>query len=118
MQVHKSVKCLCLYLACLQAGLVYHPLNPAYQQGEVDYFLRNAAPFAIVCDPEKLAMMQTLAAECGIAHIFTMDEAGKGTLANAADSMAGSFATVERAGDDLACLSTPRAPPACPRASS
>ena len=103
-QVHKSVECLCLYLACLQAGLVYHPLNPAYQQGEVDYFLRNAEPFAIVCDPEKLVMMQALAADCDIAHVLTMDEAGKGTLADSADVMPDKFATVERAGDDLACL--------------
>ncbi len=100
---NRSSACVSI-LACLQAGLVYHPLNPAYQQGEVDYFLRNADPFAIACDPDKLPMMQALAGECGIAHVLTMDEAGKGTLAGAADAMSDSFATVERAGDDLACL--------------
>ena len=38
-QVEKSPEALLLYLACLRAGLVYLPLNSAYQQGEVGYFL-------------------------------------------------------------------------------
>ena len=30
-QIEKSPEALWLYLACLRAGLVYHPLNTAYQ---------------------------------------------------------------------------------------
>jgi malonyl-CoA/methylmalonyl-CoA synthetase len=35
-QVQKSPDNLCLYLACLRAGLVYHPLNMAYTAAELD----------------------------------------------------------------------------------
>lgn len=41
-QVEKSPEALFLYLACLKAGAVYLPLNSAYQEGEVDYFLGDA----------------------------------------------------------------------------
>ena len=40
----KSVEALMLYLAVLRAGLVYLPLNPAYQQAELEHFLRDAEP--------------------------------------------------------------------------
>ena len=42
----KSVEALMLYLAVLRAGLVYVPLNTAYQASEVEYFIDNAAPRA------------------------------------------------------------------------
>ena len=37
-QVDKSVEALVLYLATLRAGLVYLPLNTAYQSAEMEYF--------------------------------------------------------------------------------
>ena len=48
-QVDKSPQVLCLYLACLRAGLVYHPLNTAYQASELNYFLGDARPRIVVC---------------------------------------------------------------------
>jgi malonyl-CoA/methylmalonyl-CoA synthetase len=47
-QVEKSVEALLLYLRCLRAGLAYLPLNSAYREGEVGYFLENAEPAAVV----------------------------------------------------------------------
>ncbi|MCB1710047.1 MAG: AMP-binding protein, partial [Halioglobus sp.] len=41
-QVEKCPEVLWLYLACLRAGLVYHPLNTAYQSAELEYFLNDA----------------------------------------------------------------------------
>src|SRR5437773_2485774 len=38
-QVEKSANALLLYLACLRAGAVYVPLNPAYTLAELQYFL-------------------------------------------------------------------------------
>ncbi len=35
-QVEKSPEALFLYLACLQSGVVFLPLNSAYQKGEID----------------------------------------------------------------------------------
>lgn len=40
-QVEKSPEALFLYLACLRAGAAYLPLNTAYTEAELDYFLRN-----------------------------------------------------------------------------
>jgi malonyl-CoA/methylmalonyl-CoA synthetase len=48
-QVDKSVEALVLYLATLRAGLVYLPLNTAYQSIEMEYFLGDAKPALLVC---------------------------------------------------------------------
>lgn len=50
-QVYKSPEAVFLYLACLRAGLVYLPLNTAYKSAEVEYFLGDASPVIVVCDP-------------------------------------------------------------------
>ena len=48
-QVDKHWHVLALYLACLRAGLVYLPLNTAYQKSELAYFFADAKPRVIVC---------------------------------------------------------------------
>ena len=48
-QVEKSVEALMLYLASLRAGLVFLPLNTAYQSAEIEYFIGNAEPEVVVC---------------------------------------------------------------------
>ena len=50
-QVEKSPEAMLLYLACLRAGAVYLPLNTAYTPAEIDYFLGDAEPRVVVCDP-------------------------------------------------------------------
>ena len=53
-QVEKSVEAMMLYLATLRAGLVFLPLNTAYQSAEMAYFLGNAEPGVVVCTPKNL----------------------------------------------------------------
>ena len=103
-QVEKSPEALLLYLACLRAGLAYLPLNSAYQEGEIGYFLENAEPGAVVAQPRSMAWLKPLAAKLGIRHVFSMDERGAGTLAEAARGASSRFETVPRAGDDLAAI--------------
>ena len=103
-QVHKSVANLCLYLACLRAGFVFHPLNPAYQESELSYFIGNAKPALIVCDPQNLNVMRGLANAHNIAHVFTLDGAGDGTIAAEAAGQDATFETAPRKGDDLAFI--------------
>jgi malonyl-CoA/methylmalonyl-CoA synthetase len=103
-QVEKSPEALLLYLACLRAGLVYLPLNSAYQQGEVGYFLENAEPGAVVAQPRSMPWLAPLAAGRGIRHVFTLDEQGGGSFADAAASASPRFATVARASGDLAAI--------------
>jgi acyl-coenzyme A synthetase/AMP-(fatty) acid ligase len=52
-QTEKSVPALVLYLATVRAGAVYLPLNTAYTLNELDYFISDAEPSLVVCDPSK-----------------------------------------------------------------
>ncbi|GLQ06737.1 malonate--CoA ligase [Sneathiella chinensis] len=103
-QVHKTVEAVFLYLACLRAGLVYLPLNTAYKSAELDYFLNDATPAVVVCDPADEASVQTIATGAGVARVFTLDNRGKGTLTEEAASQSPDFTTVIRASDDLAAI--------------
>lgn len=50
-QVHKSPAAVVLYLACLRAGVVFIPLNTAYQHSELTYFLADAEPALLAASP-------------------------------------------------------------------
>lgn len=103
-QVEKSPQSLCLYLACLRGGFVYHPLNMGYKAGELDYFLSNADPAVVICDPDQIETIAPIAEQNGIAHLLTLDAAGLGSLTDNAGDSGDDFATVQRARDDLAAL--------------
>ena len=103
-QVEKSPEALMLYLACLRAGLVYLPLNSAYQESEVRYFLENARPGAVVAQPRSMPWLAPLASALGIAHVFTLTDRGDGTLMQAARGIDGYFETVARGPEDLAAI--------------
>jgi malonyl-CoA/methylmalonyl-CoA synthetase len=49
-QVEKSVGALMLYLATLQVGAIYAPLNTAYTDGEIGYFVGDLEPKLIIRD--------------------------------------------------------------------
>ncbi|MFV2001737.1 MAG: AMP-binding protein [Paracoccaceae bacterium] len=61
----KSPEGLALYLACLRAGLVFLPINPALTHGELEHVLRDAAPALLLCEAEELAPLAGLAAQYG-----------------------------------------------------
>ncbi|WP_315767663.1 MULTISPECIES: malonyl-CoA synthase [unclassified Bradyrhizobium] len=102
-QVEKSVENLVLYLATVRAGGVYLPLNTAYTLNELDYFISDAEPTVVVCDPSKEEGIAALAAKVG-AKVETLDASGKGSLTEAADKADSAFATVTRTNDDLAAI--------------
>ena len=79
-QVEKSPEALLLYLGCLRAGLVYLPLNTAYQHGEIDYFLGNAEPASSSAQPASSRGSQLALRAPGTAHVFTLDDDGSGSL--------------------------------------
>jgi malonyl-CoA/methylmalonyl-CoA synthetase len=103
-QVDKSPEALLLYLGCLRAGLAYLPLNSAYQEGEIGYFLENAEPRVVVAQPRSMPWLVPLATRLGIKHVFTLDEHGAGSLVDAIREADPRFPTVERSGDDLAAI--------------
>src|ERR1700744_6699951 len=61
-QTEKSVPGLVLYLATVRAGAVYLPLNTAYTLNELDYFISDAEPSLVVCDPTKAEGIKAIAA--------------------------------------------------------
>ncbi len=103
-QVAKSPQALFLYLGCLRAGLVFHPLNTGYKKHELDYFLGNAEPAVVVCDTADLSLMQELASVHGISTVFTLSVDGSGSLSERVACSDSDFETVMCAPDDLASL--------------
>jgi malonyl-CoA/methylmalonyl-CoA synthetase len=102
-QTEKSVPGLVLYLATVRAGAVYLPLNTAYTLNELEYFIGDAEPSLVVCDPSKAEGIGAIAAKVG-AKVETMGADGKGSLSDAAARAASEFKTIARADDDLAAI--------------
>tara|TARA_R110002072_G_scaffold23437_6_gene81143 strand:- start:13718 stop:15289 length:1572 start_codon:yes stop_codon:yes gene_type:complete len=103
-QVEKSVENLFLYLACLRAGLVYHPLNPAYTPAELEYFLGDAEPSIVVCAPDALNAVEPLLADSGAKAVLSLDAAGTGTLMERTSSAAPLADVAQCDGSDMAAL--------------
>ena len=102
-QAPKSVEMVALYIATIQAGGVFLPLNTAYKRDEVAYFVADAAPKVIVCDPRNIDTLAGIAAEAG-ATLLTLDVAGQGSLTEGLAEYPDTFETVPRAPGDLAAL--------------
>ncbi|MCK1358615.1 malonyl-CoA synthase [Bradyrhizobium sp. 199] len=102
-QVEKSVANIVLYLGTVRAGAVYLPLNTAYTLNELDYFIGDAEPSLVVCDPSKAEGLAPIAAKVK-AKVETLGPDGKGSLTDAADKASSEFATISRANDDLAAI--------------
>src|SRR6185437_14459483 len=102
-QTEKSVLALVLYLATVRAGAVYLPLNTAYTLNELDYFIGDAEPSLVVCDPSKAEGIGAIAAKVK-AKVETLGADGKGSLTDAATRADAAFTTVTRANDDLAAI--------------
>ncbi len=79
-QVEKSPENLYLYLAAVRAGAVFLPLNTAYTEAEVGYFVGDAEPALVV------------------------DEAVLAALAEEARGLSADFRTVPREDSDLAAI--------------
>ncbi|WP_314958806.1 malonyl-CoA synthase [Bradyrhizobium cosmicum] len=102
-QVEKSVANIVLYLATVRAGAVYLPLNTAYTLNELDYFIGDAEPSLVVCDPSKAEGLAPIAAKVK-AKVETLGPDDKGSLTEAAGKASSEFVTVPRANDDLAAI--------------
>jgi len=79
-QVEKSADNIALYLATLQLGAVYLPLNTAYQPQEIRYFLGDATPRIFVCAPDRIDALTAVAHEAGVECVMTLGASGDGTL--------------------------------------
>jgi malonyl-CoA/methylmalonyl-CoA synthetase len=99
-QVEKSVAALALYLAVVRSGAIFLPLNTAYTDSEMAYFLGDAEPSILICDPSR---------EGGLQHptkfkTLTLSDNNTGTLLDDANQQSADFITVERSQNDLAAI--------------
>src|SRR5689334_18467487 len=106
-QTEKSVSGLVLYLATVRAGAIYLPLNTAYTLNELDYFITDAEPSLVICDPSKAEGIGAIAAKVK-AKVETLGPDGKGSLTDAAARTDSALATAARANADPdAIINTP-----------
>jgi malonyl-CoA/methylmalonyl-CoA synthetase len=102
-QVEKSHENVALYLGALQAGAIYLPLNTGYTFDELTYFLGDAEPRVVVGEPRSADRLGPLAEAKGAAFL-TLDEAGEGSMADAADTAEPSGEIAEAGPDDIAAI--------------
>jgi malonyl-CoA/methylmalonyl-CoA synthetase len=102
--VDKSVEALMLYLAVLRSGHVYLPLNSAYQDSELAYFIGNAEPAVVVCARRNFGWVSRAAFQQGVQHVFTLDDNRSGTLLERAAFHSDQHRPVNSRSSDLAAI--------------
>jgi malonyl-CoA/methylmalonyl-CoA synthetase len=103
-QVEKSVEALILYLACLRAGVIYLPLNTAYQSAEMAYFLEDAKPAMVVCSGKNFGWTAKMAFLAGTRHVFTLNDDRTGSLLDRAAQFPRTHTVAVSAPGDLAAI--------------
>jgi len=99
-QVEKSPEAVALYLACLRVGGVFVPINTAYTDPEVDYFLADAEPVLFVCRLEDEVRVRHRVKACVVKSLSTR---GDGSLLENLPDGPGP-AICQRSGSDLAAI--------------
>lgn len=103
-QAAKTPQALCLYLACLRGGFVFHPLNTGYRAGELEYFFADAEPAVVVCDSGNLDVIGPLVKQLSIPRLYTLDGDGSGTLVEQSQDTGDAPVIVHRDKHDMAAL--------------
>ncbi|SLN53683.1 Long-chain-fatty-acid--CoA ligase [Roseovarius litorisediminis] len=102
-QIAKSPQALGVYAACVQAGIIFLPLNTAYTADEVAYFAENSGARVLVCDQARAQNLTPIAKATG-AILETLNADGSGSFSAQAAAMPDTFSTVDRTADDLAAF--------------
>lgn len=103
-QVEKSIFAVELYLGVVLAGGIFIPLNTAYTESELDYFLSDATPSILVCDTKVESTLTSIAEKTGVKRVFTLDQDGSGSFLPLIEQESDGFKGIERSSDDLASI--------------
>lgn len=103
-QVEKSPEALFLYLATLRAGFVYVPLNTAYSETEMAYFIEDAQPSLVVGAETSMTWLEPLARLHRVPHVFSLEADGTGSLMLEAKKQHELLKTADRKPDDVAAI--------------
>jgi malonyl-CoA/methylmalonyl-CoA synthetase len=99
-QVQKSPAALAVYVACIQTGSIFIPLNTAYTSHEVAYFIQDAEPTVVICDSASIDAISDLTE----ARVLSLDEDGSGSLSDQASAQPAAYPTVARDAADIAAI--------------
>jgi len=99
-QTSKSPEALALYLACVQSGAVFLPLNTAYTEAEIEYFLNDSGASLFVCDPKH----EATSAERFTARVSSLDGQGGGSFGQLLAAAAPERQVESRAAGELAAI--------------
>ena len=102
-QVDKCIEMVYLYLACVRSNIIFHPLNPAYKEKELSYFLDDAKPSLFISNEETISSISDLSLEHSINHLFVLNNDGSGNFSDLS-TLEDNFITVDCSEDDIAAL--------------
>ena len=102
-QVDKCIEMVYLYLACVRSNIIFHPLNPAYKEKELSYFLDDAKPSLFLSNEETISSISDLSLEHSIDHLFVLNNDGSGNFSDISTSK-DNYITVACSDDDIAAL--------------
>ena len=102
-QVDKCIEMVYLYLACVRSNIIFHPLNPAYKEKELSYFLDDAKPSLFISNEETISSISDLSLEHSIDHLFVLNNDGSGNFSDISTSE-DNYITVACSEDDIAAL--------------
>jgi len=102
-QVDKCIEMVYLYLACIRSNIIFHPLNPAYKEKELSYFLDDAKPSLFISNEETISSISDLNLDHSIDHLFVLNDDGSGNFLEISTSD-DNFITVDCSEDDIAAL--------------
>ncbi len=103
-QVDASPENIALYLATLKIGAIYLPLNTAYTNYELDFFLGDATPAVFIARPEVIDSLEPLAKSRGVQTTLSLGTRGDGSLPAAARAVESYHGVVAVAKDDVAAI--------------
>ncbi|MGM0659768.1 MAG: malonate--CoA ligase [Pseudomonadota bacterium] len=102
-QIEKSPEALGVYAACVQAGIIFLPLNTGYTGEELSYFVTDSGAKCLLCDSTRADALRRVAKNAGAA-LLTLDADGTGSLPEAAAGQPETFETTPRDAGDLAAF--------------
>ena len=102
-QAPKVADTIAIYAATVQCGAIYVPLNTAYARAELAYFIGDAMPRLVICDPNNASMMVEICRDSAI-RVMTVTGHGIDDVSSTADGQPTTFQTAPRGPDDLAAL--------------
>lgn len=103
-QVEKSANAVVLYLACLRVGAIYIPLNTAYTAAELDYFLGDAEPRVLICQPETEQALMAVAERHNVDHVLCLEKDGSGSWMHTVAGYEPDEVVADAASDDIAAI--------------